>query len=419
MSVKSAKLAGADATAHEAAPLRYLARQPILDRNEKLFGYELLYRAAPEGAGGWDGDRATRIMLDNTVLFGLSRLTGGLPAFLNCTLEALTGSLLHVAPSSMTVLEVLESLTPTPELADACRRLKARGFRIALDDFVWSPAMTPLIELADYIKVDFLLTGLAERRKMLTRLRGSRATLLAEKVETREEYEQACTEGFTLFQGYYFCRPELIRRREIPPNSAIQLELLKELQNQPIDLQAVTRLVERDTAIAYRLLRLVNSPALAMRREVRSVQSALIAVGENIFRQMATLAIASELNAGRPAEILRMALVRARFCELSARLTWRDTTEQYLLGLLSLLPAMMQVPMEEAIGPLPLRNEIRAALLGQSNEDRCLLSWMEASQQGDWATCDRVAAKNSLAEDQLQSCAAEATEWADRILRSG
>lgn len=408
--------AGQETLPELAEGLRYTARQPILDLHGRVHGYELLFRSGPEDVFRGDGVIATRTMLDNTVIFGLERMTGGLPAFVNCTEEALTGNLVNVLPSSMTVLEILENLQPTKELIDVCRRLKISGYRLALDDFTWAPEFTPLLALADYVKVDFTLTGPEERRKLIERLREHAVALVAEKVETQKEYKQACAEGFTLFQGYYFCRPELIENRKVPVNHLSYLEILQLLRSESIDLRKLTRLVKRDAALTYRLLRLVNSPLNALRQEVRSVQAALLAVGEDSFRRIATLAITSELSAGRPAEILRMAFVRGRFCELAAELCGLDPTEQYLLGMLSLLPAMLRLPMEELAPTLALREEIRTALLGRECPERVLLSWMEHQERGDWAACDALAAANGLDAEQLGRSYAAAVLWAEDTL---
>ena len=401
-----------------AGVLRYMARQPIMDLRGRVHGYELLFRAGPETAFRGDGDMATRTMLDNTVIFGLEKMTGGMPAFVNCTRESLIGDMVHVLPSGMTVLEILESLEPTPDLVDACRKLKSEGFRLALDDFTWKPDFDPLVEMADYIKVDFIQTGYVERQNLLRRLRGVTVALVAEKIETQEEYKQACQEGFTFFQGYYFCRPALIENRKIPPNSFSHIEILQLLQNDVIDLHKLTLLLKRDASLTYRLLRLVNSPMCAIRQEVRSIQAALLAVGEDAFRRIATLAIASELNSGQPAEILRMAFVRGRFCELAAGLCELDPTEQYLLGLLSLLQAMLLLPMEQLVPALPLREEIREALLGKATSERILLQWLESHEQGDWDACDETVHSNSLDQEILVAGYTEALLWAEQVVRS-
>jgi EAL and modified HD-GYP domain-containing signal transduction protein len=419
MAAKTIQLPNAQSVLIElSGALRYLARQPIMDLRGRVHGYELLFRAGPETAFRGDGDAATRTMLDNTVIFGLEKLTGGLPAFVNCTQESLTENLVHVLPSGMTVLEVLESLEPTPSLIAACGKLKSEGFRIALDDFTWKPQFDPLVEMADYIKVDFMLSGPQERKSLLKRLSHVTVALVAEKIETQEEYKQACDEGFTFFQGYYFCRPALLENRKIPANRISHVEILQLLRGDDIDVRKLALLLKRDTSLTYRLLRLVNSPMCAMRQEVRSIQGALLAVGETTFRRIATLAIASELNSGQPAEILRMAFVRGRFCELTARLYELDPTEQYLLGLLSLLPAMLRLPMEQLAPELPMREEIREALLGKVNSERVMLHWLECHEYGDWATCDEIVQTNRLDQEFLLACYAEAVLWAEAAEQS-
>ena len=395
---------------------RYVARQPILDLRGKVHGYELLFRDGPNTIFRGDGEMATRTMIDNAVIFGLGKLTGGLPAFVNCTAAALSSDSIHMLPAGMTVLEILETVEPTPDLIRACRGLKAAGYRLALDDFVWSPAFEPLVELADYIKVDFAVTSRKERRNLLSWLSGVTVALVAEKVENQNEYLQARDEGFTLIQGYYFCRPVLLENRMVPSNRLSHLEILRLLQDDTVDLYELERQVKRDASLTYRLLRLINSPVCAMRQEVRSVQAALIAVGEETFRRLATLAIASELNAGQPPELLRMAFVRARFCELAARVGGMKHTEQYLLGLLSLLPAMLRTPMNELAPKLPLRREIREALLGAKVPERSLLCWLEAHERGDWTVCDMVVERRSLDTRNLLASYEEAVVWAEAAL---
>lgn len=397
--------------------LRYVARQPILDMRGRVHGYELLFRSGPEAIFRGDGDLATRTMLDNTVIYGLDKLTGGLPAFVNCTTDALTGQLVNVLPSGMTVLEILETIEPTPALIAACRKLKTSGFRLALDDFVWQTKFEPLVALANYIKVDFTLSGPVERKMLLKRLDGVAVALLAEKIETQQEYRQACKEGFTLFQGFYFCRPELLENHKMPANRLTQIEILQLMRSDSIDIKKLTVLLKNDTSLTYRLLRLVNSPVCAVRQEVRSIQAALIAVGEDVFRRIATLAITCELSAGQPSEILRMAIVRGRFCERAAKYCGQNPTEQYLLGMLSLLPAMLRRPMEELAPSLALRSEIRQALLGADVPERCPLQWLEFHEHGDWSACDAMVQAHGLDQKRLARCYAEAMLWAEAALR--
>ena len=419
MTSHSPALALCDASADIAGTLRFVARQPILDARGRVHAYELLFRKDSAAAGfSGDSDLATRTMLDNAVVFGLEQLTGGLPAFVNCTADALLHDFVDVLPSGGTVLEILETLEPTPELIAACRDLKNRGFRLALDDFAWHPRFEPLLQLADYIKVDILATGSEERRRLCDSLRGRNITMLAEKVETQEQYRQVCDEGFTLFQGYYFCRPTVMKNRMLPANHQTHLELMRQLQSDMVDIKQLCKVVKRDTSLTYRLMRLVNSAAYAMQQEVRSVQSALMVIGQETFRRIAMLAIATEWATGRPSEILRMALVRGRFCEIAAPLCSLDPTEQYLLGMLSLLPAMLQVPMERVAPMLPVRAEIRESLEGAERAERILLTWIEGHERGDWPPCDALVCAAGLDQQQLFLRYAEAVQWAESALTS-
>jgi EAL and modified HD-GYP domain-containing signal transduction protein len=417
MATQTNTLKSPEAIAAElAGSLRYMARQPILDLRGKVHAYELLLRSGPEAGFHGDHNLATRAMLDNTVLFGFEKLTGGLPGFVNCTAEALTGKLVDVLPPNLTVLEIHSSIDPTPEIVEACKKLKSQGFRIALDDFEWKTEFAPMLELADYIKVDFATSGVASRQEIFRRVFGKKIVLIAEKVESPQEYQQAREEGFTLFQGYYFCRPILLKNRSIPSNQLFHIQILKLLHDEPLDFRKLSDLVKLDASLTYRLLRLVNSPMCAVRQEVRSIETALIAVGEDNFRHIATLAITSELSSSQPAEILRMAFVRGRFCEQAAEMCALAPGEQYLLGLLSLLPAMLRVAMDELTPSLPLRDPIRQALHGNSNRERRLLDWLEYHEAGCWAACDAIVRSNTLNPDLLVQCYADAVMWAENAM---
>lgn len=397
--------------------LRYVARQPILNLRNKVFAYELLFRAGPEAVFRGDGDFATRTMLDNAVVFGLEELSAGLPAFVNCTMESLIERMVRVLPARMTVLEILETLEPTPELIAACRELKAEGYRIALDDFVWKPKFDPLVELADYIKVDLVQSNATARQELFKRVSGTPIVLLAEKVETQEEHKQACAEGFTLFQGYYFCRPQLVKNRKVPANKISHIQILRLLQHDPLDLRQLSELMKRDTSLVFRFLRMVNSAAYALSTEVRSIHSALCVVGDDAVRRIASLAIASELNGKQSPELLRMALMRGRFCELAARACALEQAEQYLLGMFSLLPAMLGVPMATLAPTLTSQMHIQEALLGARTIESSLLRWVEFHEQGDWAMCDAIVQSYGLNQAEMIRCYAEAAIWADASLQ--
>jgi EAL and modified HD-GYP domain-containing signal transduction protein len=403
----------ADSQLDGADAVRYVARQPILDVRSKVYAYELLFGDGPETSPRDGPKTAACTLIDNTVLFGLEKLTSGLPAFVKCTPDMMSGALVEMLPAEMTVLEIAEDAEQSPELAAMCQGLKSSGYRLALDDFTWRPGIAALLESAAYVKVSFSRVQAEDRHELLSRLDGAPVKLIAKKVETQEQFGQACDEGFELVQGFYFCRPVMLENRKVPANRIAQIEILRMLQEESLHLRKLTELVKRDVALTYRLLRLINSPACAVRQEVHSVQTAILAVGEETFRRMATVAIASEMNAGRPSELLRMAFMRGRFCEQAARYCALNASEQYLLGLLSLLPAMMRIPMSELAPQMPLREPIRQALVGGDGAERRLLRWLERYEQADWAACDWIASELNLPPRTLIGCSQEALAWAE------
>jgi c-di-GMP-related signal transduction protein len=410
--------------------VRYIARQPILNLQGHVHAYELLFRNPPEAVSPHEGDAATQAMFDNAVIFGLERFTNGLPAFVSCTLESLTEQMANVLAPDTTILAIPASLEPAPALIESCLDLKAKGFRLALDDLIVGSTPHPLIDLVDYIRVDFVQLS-EDQRQNLRKLASPSRAILAKKLDTQEDYRQACAAGFTLFQGGYFCNPVLLKERKVPASRLVHFDIVRLLLHDPLDIRQVSKLVMRDPSLTFRLLRLVNSPVYAIQQEVRSVETAILLVGEDTFRRIVSLAVLCEVNADQPPEILHMALLRARFCQLAAELFDLEPGEQYLLGLFSLLPAMLCLPMEEIIPALPLRDRICEALLQTMNRERTALSWLEGHERGDWEACDSILIANdpnhehfrlakqseqpSLA-DQLIRCYADAVVWVEASL---
>jgi EAL and modified HD-GYP domain-containing signal transduction protein len=391
--------------------LRYVARQPILDKQSQVYSYDLLFRNAPQAIVRRDADAAVETMLDNELLFGLERLTNGMPAFITCNADALTEDLVLVLNPSLTVLAIPANVEPTPRLIEACRELRSRGFRISLDNFSWDESTNSLIEHVHYIRADFREFDRAEQERR-GKLNLGAISLIARNVETQEDCTQATANGFTFFQGSYFCHPVLLKQRKIPANRLFHFDIVRELYRDPIDIKKVSQFLRSDASLTFRLLRLVNSPLYALRQEVRSIENAIMILGEETFRRTISLAIMSEMNAEQPVEILHMGLLRARFCELAARIFRQDPAEQYLLGLFSLLPAMLRIPMEEIVSCLPLRGAICEALTGVENPERSLLSWIEAHERGNWEACDRIASAYGLHSSQLMVWYEEALIWA-------
>lgn len=400
-------------------PTKFVARQPILDIHRSVVGYELLFRTGWENAFRGESDDATRQMLDNCLWMDIDSLTGHKLAFINCTREALVSKLVTLLSPATTVLEILESVEPDQELINACVALEAMGYRLALDDFLPRPEMKPLIEIASYIKVDFRQSDAEQRKQIHALARDSGAILLAEKVEDQQEFDIALQEGYECFQGYFFCRPKIIADRQIPPNRMNYLRLLVELTRSPLNFQELTRIARAEPSLVYRLLRLANSALVAARSEVTSFLGAFMLIGEDRFRKLVSIAASGILGQDQPpAALISLSLERARFCELLAPLIGENSTEQFMLGLLSLVDAVLQVPMETIVKALPLRPTAEAALLGDLNPASLPLSLIRSFEKGAWGTCVCEAKRTGVSEETLVGLYMESVQWANEVVAS-
>jgi EAL and modified HD-GYP domain-containing signal transduction protein len=348
----------------------------------------------------------------------LKKLTGKMMAFVSCRWEDLSDQLAQKLPATLTVLEIPGNLAMPPELIAVCQQLKAEGFRFALDDFRGQAQFKSLLELAEFIKVDIERTSKDERRELFEQVRGKPIGTLAKNIDTQASYVRARDEGFELFEGYYFCEPVPVRNRRPPVNQILRIDILRALQQTPLEVHKISPLVKRDGPLTYQLLRLANSPLWAVRKEIDSIEQALMTVGDDAFRRIATTAIASEFNGNQPPELLCMAMVRGRFCEVAGAKRNLDPFIQYMLGLLSLLPAMQGQAMKDIAPTLPLGDEIRKALLGTKNPERVQLGWLEKCERGDWAGCDAAAEADSLNQQELAKIYVDAVAWAEAVLHS-
>ncbi len=402
----------------ETDPRRFIARQTIFDRHTNVYGYELLFRSGWENCFRGDTDEATRIMIADGALYGFHDLTHGAPTFVNCTRESLVNGLVTLLPTS-TVLEIVETVVGSREVLEACERYKRLGYKLALDDFQLHDGMDGLIALADYIKVDFSLSDAHARREILNVLKGRKVTLLAEKVETEEEFEAAKAEGFTLFQGYFFCHPTVFSKKRLPTNGAHYLYLLSALVQGDFRVAQIAILLQSEVALSYQVLRLVNSAGFSLEKEVRSLQDALILVGENKFRILLLNAIATETCRTRPSGLLVHVLHRSRFLELMAPYTGESESEQYLFGLLSLMDVMLGVPITELLEALPLRKEMKAALCGEPNRVSQALRLFESYEDADWEQCMNESFALRITESELSGMYRDALVWAENAIRGG
>lgn len=396
----------------------FIARQPIFDATRDVVGYELLFRDGVANCfGNIDGNEATRQVLLNTfVLFGLSRLTGGKPAFINFTRDFLFNDLIRLFPPASCVVEILEDVAPDREVIAACRWLKDSGYSIALDDVVELDHYGELLDMADIVKVDFRAASPEQRQSMARRLAGRPVRLLGEKVETYEELRVAIDEGFALFQGYFFAKPEIVKRRDVPGNKAQYLRLLRELRKPDTSVDALERIIKQDISLSYRLLKYINSPFFGLRSEVRSVRHALTLLGERDVRRWATLAALSAVAPEKPPELLETGLLRARFCETLATVIGTGiqeaAEEMFLVGLFSVLDALLDVSLEEAVRDAGVPARVKSALLGVPSPWRSLLDLVFAYERGEWENVTKILDSLGIELKAVAQVFVDSVDWA-------
>lgn len=395
--------------------MHFLGRQPILDSDLNLYGHELLYREGLANEFSGEAEHATRSVIDDSLL--LANPTGNEKIFFNCTRKSLVSGVVTLLPPVSTVLEILESVDPDDELMDCCRSLKALGYSFALDDFVPLPSKIPFLEIADYIKIDFLASDKQEREAIHSLADSRKIKFIAEKVETEPDVEQAWKEGCSFFQGYFFCRPVMIAPRVIPQNQMVYMRLLAELTRQPADIGEIEQLAKSEPSICYRLLRLVNSPLYALPAPISSIRSAVMMIGDDEFRKLVTVALANIAGSSRSKSVTRVALTRAKFCEFLAPVLNESSSTLYLLGMLSLMDVILTLPMRQVVEMLPLHATIKAALLGGRSPLTVALNLARARESGGWLETTSIQESLNLRGDIASRLYSDAIKWADTVDR--
>jgi c-di-GMP-related signal transduction protein len=399
----------------------FIARQPIFDTKQKVYGYELLYRSGVENVySEADGDKASFSVIGNTVLVtGSLQISQGKKVFVNFTRKLLLEGAATYLPKEIGVVEILEDIEPDDELIEAIKTIRSRGYILALDDFILrGNEDNPFLDLVDIIKVDVRQTDEQERMTIAQRfLIDGRVKLLAEKTETREEFAEALEMGYSYFQGYFFCKPVIIARRDISGNKIHYLRILKEISADNPSFETITKIIEQNPSFAYKLLQYVNSAFFGLRREIASIMHALQILGEAEIRRWVSLAIIMELGNDQPRELLRLCLLRARFSEnLASKSKYKkQKAEFFFLGLFSCMDVLLGRPMEEILEDLPIQAPIKEALLGKHNVFRVVLDLTISYEKANWMDFPSIASRLGIEESEIPKLYADSIEWVDRI----
>lgn len=402
----------------EETRLLYAARQPILGRASELVGYELLFRGGPENRFDCsDPDLASAAVIERSAsTFGLDAMVGDRRAYLNLTRRALLSGYHRMLPPHRTVVELLEDIEPDREVIEACKRIRGEGYSLALDDYTFLPHSTPLLDVVDIVKVDLRQSGRAFDAEALKPLRDRGLTLLAEKVETHAEHADALALGYQQFQGYYFCKPQMVQTRDLSPAKHSVLQFMAEMiRQEEFSLDRLEEVFKQDPALAVRLLRYLNSAAFGWRYEFGSLRQALSVIGLRPLKQWSMMIGMLSLGADRPHELSITALARARFAERIAQAGGlrEHQGELFLAGLLSLVDTMLGRPREEVLSALTVPARVHAALSNGSGPLSPALRMASAYQSGDWATVEAMRASCPVSDADLDSAYHDSLAWAE------
>ncbi len=400
----------------------YVARQPIFNKDMQIYAYELLFcdgteKYLPE----MDGDIATSQVIRNSVInIGMNEICGGKKSFINFTANLLIKQIPLLLSKENIVVEILEDVEPEEDLLQACREMSNKGFLLALDDFVYMPKLRPLVDLADIIKFDFRISTIEEIQSYIEQLPHPKPRLLAEKIETKEEFEIALDMGFEYFQGYFFCKPEIIKGKKIETSQLAQLEIMAAINGDDLDFAKITDLVLHDVGISYKLLRYINSPFYAKPQKISSIKHALVYMGAPELRRFMSLMTISNLAAGKPDELISIACIRGKFCELLGEISGKkvNVSELFTVGMFSLLDTILGQPMPDILDKIPLSPNLVTALVEKKGLLAAFLIMVVAYEQGRWPIVKTLAGKLKVDEDKVPALYLEACQWSNSVVAS-
>ncbi len=402
----------------------FVARQPIFDRKREVVAYELLFRAdeAATSYGSMDSVEATTNVIANSLLsIGIGQMIGDKKAFINFDKSVLLGGLHTILPPEVLVVELLETIQADAEVLAACAKLSQQGYTIALDDYI-PHQMEPLTKFANIIKVDLRTLDKKEQTGLLTKYKPRGIEMLAEKVETAEEFEWALGAGYDYFQGYFFAKPSTLRARQMPSTKVVCLRLLSMIQEPDLDFAALEKLISSDVSFAFKLMRFANSALFARSADVQSIQHALVITGEKGIRHWAALATLQVMAKDKPAELIVYSLIRARFCERLLQIAGDGRAHLgFLMGLFSLLDGLLDLPIEEALATVKLNPEVTCAILGKSGDGdvfRNVLELVRAFEAGKWEVVVECAARLRIERSVVGELYASSTLWSQQVLRA-
>lgn len=406
-----------------AADQLFLGRQPILDREQRLFAYELLFRSGNRNfADVADGVAATSTVIANAFSeLGFVDALGSYRGFINVDLEFLFNDVIELLPPQSVVLEILETVPPTEGVIERCRTLKEAGFTLALDDVIQvTPQYAGLLDLVDIIKVDIQPLSRIELMQLVMKLKPMGKQLLAEKVDSREQMEQCLKLGFSLFQGYYFAKPVILTGKKLD-HSRLSLVKLLGLIISDSDTAELEKALKPEPGLTVNLLRMTNSVGAGCSEKITSLSHAITVLGRRQLQRWLQLLVFSSGNqAGAANPLLILAATRGRLMELLAEeLAPNDKAladQAFMVGIMSLMPVLIGQPIEDIVAPLGVSKQVHDALCSSAGTLGALRQLAESSETGDLATLSSsLATLSSLNLKAVNRAQTQALQWANSI----
>lgn len=393
----------------------FVGRQPIYSRNLGVYAYELLFRSGElqNASGAVSADGATSQTIVNTFIeIGLEKIVGSRFAAINLTESfLLEEDKLPISPKQV-ILEVLEDVPVTTELLHAVKRLHDQGFIIALDDYIYNPSHKPLIEMCQLIKIDIMALSREQLVQHVKQLQPFGKKLLAEKIETLEEFDFCMDLGFDYFQGYFLSRPRIIKSTTLPQNKLAIMNILALLQDPDSDIDEIEEAISSDVAMSYKILKLMNSAFFNFNNKIESIKQALLLLGRKKLNSWAAMTALSKLEE-QPSEMIRIAMTRAKMCELLAESANLKPIENYFTtGLFSALDILMESSLDFLLKPLPISEELRNAVTKKQGIMGEALKCTLAYEVSDW---ENVKFQN-LTENEIYIANVEAVSWANMVM---
>ncbi len=396
----------------------HVARQPIFDKEMKVYAYELLYRSEQGINDDKHGDLKTGEVVFNTlVTLGIDNMLNGRKAFINFTKETINSEMPNMFSNEVLVVEILEDVIPDEDFIKQCRLLKNQGYVLALDDFDSSYSYEDVVGLVDILKVDFLATTVEERADIVKKYSSYDVKFLAEKVETKREFEEAVNMGYDYFQGFFFSKPILVSGNDFRVFNSTYVLLLTELNSTEPNYDKLEEIVKKDFSITFKLLKLVNSAAFYTRNRITSIKHALTMLGFKELRKWFSLLMIRDAGANQPLEIMRMSLIRAKMIESIMKQTSMKklASEGFLIGLLSLADVILDRKMEEVLVDLPLDEEIIHAINKEESPFTNFLIIVEHYEKGNWEEVMMMSHEYDLDFLDVSNHYLEAIDWVNII----